>query len=163
MKIGVLSDTHDNLANLGRAVGMFAGRGVGALIHAGDFCSPFALQEFAPLATKGVCMHAVFGNNDGDRVHLVQRGADFCAFHDGAAILELDGRRIAVVHYPDLAPALLASGAYDLVIHGHDHRVRVEGGSRRLLNPGTCAGYLAPRATAAVVDTADLSIEVVEL
>jgi predicted phosphodiesterase len=56
-----------------------------------------------------------------------------------------------VVHYPDL------------VIHGHDHKVRVEGGARRLLNPGTCAGYLAPRATVVVVDLADLSVGVVDL
>ena len=68
-----------------------------------------------------------------------------------------------MTHYPDLAPALLASGAFDLVIHGHDHRVRVEGGPRRLLNPGTCSGYGVPRATVAVVDTADLSVEVVDI
>jgi putative phosphoesterase len=114
MKIGVLSDTHDNLANLGLAVGEFSRRGVGALIHAGDFCSPFALQEFAPLAAKGVRMHAVFGNNDGDRVNLVRRGADFCAFQDGSVVVELDGRRIVVVHYADCAAALLASGEFDL-------------------------------------------------
>jgi uncharacterized protein len=163
MKIGVLSDTHDNLANIRLAVGEFTRRNVGALIHAGDFCSPFTLPEFAPLAAKGVRMHAVFGNNDGDRVYLVKRGGDFCTFHDGAAVVELDGRRIVVVHYPDLAAALLASGAFDIVIHGHDHATRNEGSTRRLLNPGTCAGYLAPRATVAVVDTADLSIEVVDL
>ena len=163
MKIGVLSDTHDNLANLRLAVETFARRGVEALIHAGDFCSPFTLQEFAPLAAKGVRMHAVFGNNDGDHVHLSLRGADFCSFHDGSAVVELDGRRIVVVHYPDLAAALLASGAFDLVIHGHDHTPRSEGGRRRLLNPGTCSGYLAPRATVAVVDSADLSVEVIDL
>ena len=163
MKIGVLSDTHDNLANLRLAVQVFVGRGVGALIHAGDFCSPFTLQEFAPLVAGGVRLHAVFGNNDGDRVMLARKGGDFCDFHDGAAVVELDGRRVVVVHYPDLAPSLLASGAWDLVIHGHDHKVRVEGGTRRLLDPGTCAGYLAPRATVAVVETADLSVEVVEL
>ena len=128
-------------------MGVFADRGVGALIHAGDVCSPFALREFEPLAARGVRMHAVFGNNDGDRVMLVRKGADFCVFHDGAAVFELGGRRIVVTHYPDLAPALLASGLYDLVIHGHDHQVRVEGESRRLLNPGSCAGYRrrAPR------------------
>jgi putative phosphoesterase len=163
MKIGVLSDTHDNLANLRLAVEVFTRRGVGALIHAGDFCSPFTLQEFAPLAAKGVRMHAVFGNNDGDRVNLVRRGADFCAFHDGSAAVELDGRRIVVVHYPELAAALLASREFDLVIHGHDHTPRSEGCRRRLLNPGTCSGYLSPRATVAVVDSADLSIDVVDL
>jgi putative phosphoesterase len=163
MKIGVLSDTHDNLANLRRAVALFAARGVGLLIHAGDVCSPFALQEFAPLAANGVKMHAVFGNNDGDRVMLVRKGSGFCDFHDGAAVVELEGRRIVVTHYPELAPALLASGMYDLVIHGHDHRARAETSPRRLLNPGACSGYLAARATVAVVDTADLAMEIVEL
>ena len=163
MKIGVLSDTHDNLANVRLAVEAFARAGVAALLHAGDFCSPFVIREFAPLADKGVRMHAVFGNNDGDRVMLVRRGAGFCEFHDGSAILELDGRKIAMTHYPDLAPALLASAAFDLVIHGHDHRVRVEAGPRCLLNPGTCSGYGVARATVAVVDTADLAVEVIEL
>jgi putative phosphoesterase len=163
MKIGVLSDTHDNLDNIRRAVAVFAARGVGALIHAGDICSPFSLQEFAPLAAKGIRMYAVFGNNDGDRLMLARKGADFCDFRDGALVVELDGRRIAVTHYPDLAPALLASASFDLVIHGHDHQVRVEGTPRRLLNPGACSGYLASRATVAVADTADLSIEVIEL
>ena len=163
MKIGVLSDTHDNLANIRRAVELFAARGVGALVHAGDICSPFSLLEFAPLAAKGIRMHAVFGNNDGDRVMLVRKGVGFCEFRDGAAVVELDGRWVVVTHYPDLAPALLASGVYDLVVHGHDHTVRVEGPPGRLLNPGACSGYLAARATVAVVDTADLSIEVIDL
>ena len=163
MKIGVLSDTHDNLVNLRRAVASFAARGVGAVLHAGDFCSPFTLQEFAPLAEKGVKMHAVFGNNDGDRVLLVRRGGDFCDFSDGSATIELGGRRIVLMHYPDLAEALQRSGAYDLVIHGHNHQVRVEGASGKLVNPGTCSGYLAPRATVAVVDTDDLGVEIVDV
>jgi hypothetical protein len=163
MKIGILSDTHDNLPNIRRAVELFAQNGVETLLHAGDFCSPFTLAEFAPLAGRGVRMHAVFGNNDGDRLMLVRRGEGFCEFHDGFATVELGGRRIAMMHYPDVAADLLASGAYDLVIHGHDHKARVEGGSRKLLNPGTCSGYLAPRATVALVDTADLSIEILEL
>ncbi len=89
-------------------------------------------------------MHAVFGNNDGDRVMLVRRGEGFCEFHDGCAILELDGRKIAMTHYPDLAPALLASGMFDLVIHGHDHRVRVEGGRAVPAEPGHLLGIRRP-------------------
>jgi uncharacterized protein len=164
MKIGVLSDTHDNLANVRRAVETFARAGVDVLLHAGDFCSPFVLREFAPLTEKGVRLHAVFGNNDGDRVMLVRRGEGFCEFHDVSAVLELGGRKIALMHYPDFAPALLASGAFDLVIHGHDHRIRVvEDGGRRLLNPGTCSGYGVARATVAVVDTSNLAVELVDL
>ena len=49
MKIGVLSDTHDNLVNIRKAVEIFSKNGVEAVIHAGDFCSPFTLPEFKPL------------------------------------------------------------------------------------------------------------------
>ena len=74
MKIGVLSDTHDNLANIRKAVEIFSKTAWRSSSTAGDFCSPFTLPVFKPLAEKGVKMHAVFGNNDGDRVLLTRRG-----------------------------------------------------------------------------------------
>jgi putative phosphoesterase len=163
MKIGVLSDTHDHLTNIRKAVEIFSKNGVEALIHGGDFCSPFTLAEFKPLADKGMKMHAVFGNNDGDRVFLVRRAADFCSFTDGAGIVTLDGRKIVILHYPDLGEDLFRLGAYDLVIYGHNHKVRVEGEKKKLLNPGTCSGYLAETATIALVDTRTMSVEIVRL
>ncbi|HET6452121.1 MAG TPA: metallophosphoesterase family protein, partial [Spirochaetia bacterium] len=69
----------------------------------------------------------------------------------------------AIIHYPDLAPDLYRANAHDVVIYGHDHRVRVEGQAKKLLNPGTCAGYLAEAATVALLETADLGIEIVRL
>ena len=163
MKIGVLSDTHDNLTNIRKAVEIFSKNGVEALIHGGDFCSPFTLAEFKPLADRGVKMHAVFGNNDGDRVLLVRRATDFCSFTDGAGIVTLDGRKIVILHYPDLGEDLFRLGAYDLVIYGHNHKVRVEGEERKLLNPGTCSGYLAETATIALVDTRTMGVEIVRM
>jgi len=163
MKIGVLSDSHDNLTNIRKAVEIFSKNGVEALIHGGDFCSPFTLAEFKPLADKGVKMHAVFGNNDGDRVLLVRRAVDFCSFTDGAGIVTLDGRKIVILHYPDLGEDLFRLGAYDLVIYGHNHKVRVEGEEKKLLNPGTCSGYLAETATVALVDTRTMGVEIVRL
>ncbi len=163
MRIGVLSDSHDNLTTLRRAVEVFLKGGVEAIIHAGDFCSPFTLPEFKPLADKGLKMFAVFGNNDGDRALLVKRGGDFCSFADGARSLALGGRKIVVMHYPDLSQDLFALGTYDLVIYGHDHKVRVEGGMKKLLNPGTSSGYLAEASTVAFVDTDNMNVEIVKL
>jgi uncharacterized protein len=163
MKIGILSDTHDHMAHIARAVELFSKIGVEAVIHAGDFCSPFTLPQFKPLADKGLKMYAVFGNNDGDRALLVQRGGEFCSFADGSRIVTLGGRTFAVMHYPDLAGDLFRSRAYDMVVYGHDHKVRVEGDDRKLLNPGTCAGYLAESATIAVVETSDLRVEILKL
>ncbi len=163
MRIGILSDTHDHLPNIAKAVAAFLENGVEAIIHAGDFCSPFTIATYRPLAEKGLKMHAVFGNNDGDRALLVQRGGDFCTFADGSRVVTLGGRTFAVMHYPDLADDLFRSGAYDVVIYGHNHKLRVEGEGRKLVNPGTCAGYLAEAATIAVLETSDLGVEVIRL
>jgi uncharacterized protein len=163
MKIGVISDSHDNLSNIRKAVEIFSTKGVEALIHGGDFCSPFTLAEFKPLSQKGVKMHAVFGNNDGDRVLLVRRGEGFCTFADGSLVVTLGGKRIVVLHYPDLAEDLFRLGAYDLVIYGHNHTIRVEGREKKLLNPGTSAGYLAERATVALVETEGMEVQIITL
>lgn len=163
MKIGVISDSHDNLPNIRKAVEIFSTKGVEALIHGGDFCSPFTLAEFKPLSQKGVKMHAVFGNNDGDRVLLVRRGEGFCTFADGSLVVTLGGKRIVVLHYPDLAEDLFRLGTYDLVIYGHNHTTRVEGQEKKLLNPGTSAGYLAERATVALVETEGMEVQIITL
>ena len=163
MKVGILSDTHDNLPNLKRAVDVFFRRGAAVLLHGGDFCSPFTLAEFAPLKDKGVKMHAVFGNNDGDRVLLTRRGEGFCTFMDGVYVLTLDGRRVALLHYPDIAEDLFKAGTFDLVIYGHNHQARVTGDARKLMNPGTCSGYLTGKSTIAMFDTTDMTVELIEI
>ena len=163
MRIGVLSDTHDNLDNIRKAVEVFSKNGVEVIIHGGDFCSPFTLAEFRPLVATGVKMHAVFGNNDGDRLLLAKSGKGFCSFNDGTCIVTLDGRRIIAMHYPDLGEDLFKLGTYDLVIYGHNHKALIEGDKRKLLNPGTCSGYLSDRATVALVDTRDMAVELVRL
>ncbi len=163
VKIGVMSDSHDNLPNIRKAVEVFSTNGVEALIHGGDFCSPFVIPEFKPLRDRGVKMHAVFGNNDGDRVLLARRGEGFCTFADGSLAVTLDGKRILILHYPDLGEDLFRLGAYDLVIYGHNHTARVEGGQKKLLNPGTSSGYLAERATVAIVETRGMEVQIVFL
>ena len=163
MKLGVMSDSHDHLENIGKAVAAFTERRIGCLIHGGDLCSPFVFRQLQQLREFCPGMYAVFGNNDGDRVLLTEKGRGFCTFRDGAMTLELGGRRIAVMHYPDVADSLHRSGDFDLVIYGHSHQVRVEGSDRILLNPGSCAGYLTEKATIAVVDLDSLEVELIEL
>ena len=163
MRIGILSDTHDHLGNIRKAVEVFSRNGVEGVIHGGDFCSPFTLAEYKPLADKGIKMYAVFGNNDGDKVYLTKRGGDFCSFVDGARVLTLGDRKIVVIHYPDIADELYKGAAFDLVIYGHNHTPRVEGTAKKLLNPGTCSGYLAEAATVALFDTASMEVEIQRL
>jgi len=163
MKIGVMSDSHDNIANARKAVDVFLSRQIEILLHCGDFCSPFMVAELARLRPAGVRMQAVLGNNDGDPVYLGKRGEGFCEFRDFAWKLELDGRKIVMMHFPDLADDLFRSGQFDLVLYGHNHKARIEGGDRKLLNPGTCSGVMAEYASVAIVDTRDMDAEIVRL
>ena len=91
MILGVMSDSHDHLDNIAKAVQEFTDRKIAALIHGGDLCSPFVFRQLEKLRTFCPRMYAVFGNNDGDRVLLSEKGKGFCTFRDGALILELGG------------------------------------------------------------------------
>ena len=163
MKVGILSDSHDNLDNIRKAVKTFIEAEVETVIHAGDFCSPFFFRIVGDL--KAVCskMYAVFGNNDGDRLLLSQKGAGFCEFKDVVYKLDIDGKKIVIMHYPDVAVSLYRSGDFDLVIFGHTHRLVLEEEKSILLNPGACSGYLADKATVALLDTQEMKIQIVNL
>ena len=163
MKIGVMSDSHDNLEKIADAVTVFKEHSVEIVLHAGDFCSPFVFRELIKLQPECSKMYGVFGNNDGDRVLLVRNAGDFCDLRDGIMKLELSNRKIALMHYPDAAEDLYNSGMYDLVIYGHTHTRVLRGENRKLLNPGACSGYLTDKATVAIVDLEDLSVDIVEL
>lgn len=61
MKIGLISDTHDNIQNIRRAVRKFNDKHVDLVIHAGDIVSPNAVESLADVKLVGV-----LGNNDKD-------------------------------------------------------------------------------------------------
>jgi len=140
MRIGILSDSHDHVWNVRIAVEALSGT-ADVLIHCGDLCAPFIVPMLAAFPGP---VHAVFGNNDADRYRLQLNAAktDNVTLHGESFLAELGGRRVAVQHFDDLAPALAASGRYDLVCFGHNHRheIRREG-SVWLVNPGAVLGW----------------------
>ncbi len=161
MKIGLISDSHDHIDNIRKAVQVFKDRGVSLVIHAGDIVSPPALKPF-----EGMRFAGIFGNNDGEQIGLMKTfgklggelGGDFLALRE-------DGLAIAVYHgtVPELTQALVACGKYDLVITGHTHkRVNERVGASLLLNPGSAHGFDG-QATVMVMETAGLKVETIEL
>jgi len=46
MKIGVISDTHDNLPLIEKAVKIFNEKGVKLVLHAGDYVALFVVKVF---------------------------------------------------------------------------------------------------------------------
>jgi putative phosphoesterase len=68
MKIGVISDTHDQQELILQCVHMLNDASVDLVIHCGDWVSPFILHSFKDLRMP---MKGVFGNNDGDKFRHV--------------------------------------------------------------------------------------------
>ena len=67
--------------------------------------------------------------------------------------LDLDGRRVAVTHYPRIGKALARGGGYDLVCHGHSHKRAIKQvGDTVRVNPGEVMGRFG-LSTYALYDT----------
>lgn len=157
MLVGVISDTHDRLPMIGRALELFARRKVEAVIHSGDLIAPFAARCL--LGYKGP-LHVTYGNNDGERTELKETLPQIV---DGPLFVELGGKTILVHHYVGWCDAADIERA-EIVITGHTHKVvnRFEGG-KLMLNPGECCGWVNGRCTVAILDTEGPSAEVCEL
>lgn len=159
MLLGVLSDTHDHLDNIEKAVEFFNGKGVDLVVHAGDVVSPFALD---PLKKLEAPWQGVFGNNEGEIPFLLEKAQG--RIQPAPLELELEGHRVLVKHFHHYVEELAASGKYSLIIYGHTHRSRVEKvGSTWVLNPGETCGWLTGRATVALVEIPSFRIELIEL
>lgn len=165
MKICIVSDSHDRAEALAQAVREAKARGAEAVIHCGDL---IGAQTIKPAIALGLPIHLIHGNNIGDPQALhfqSQRSGGLVRYHGPDARLELGGRRVFVVHYPEYGHAMACTGNWDLVCCGHSHAAGIEqvanvrGGRTWLVNPGTVAGLAAP-ATWALGDLAQMRFEV---
>ncbi|HSQ93897.1 MAG TPA: metallophosphoesterase [Methanoregula sp.] len=163
MLIGVMSDTHDEIARTEKAVSRFNHEDVDHVLHAGDFVSPFMVSRLQDLAAP---LTGVFGNNDGDRALLARKSAASPLMKIGGrfARLDLGGMRIALLHGddPGLLESLSSCGSLDLLVYGHTHRPEVRRqGSLLLVNPGEVYGHLTGKSTIALVDTVTREAEII--
>lgn len=160
MRLGVVSDTHGHVEYARQAVRKFESFQVDRVLHCGDVGTAEVVELFAPWPTG-----FVFGNCDYDRTALaaaIEAAGQTCYGEFGT--LELDGRRIAVLHGDDHQRyhAALAGGRFDLVCYGHTHVADLrQHGATWALNPG--ALYRANPHTLAVVELPELAVEIVAL
>jgi len=165
MLIGLISDTHDNLPQIEKAVNHLNNAGVQLVLHAGDYCAPFTLAKFKNLNCKLI---GVFGNNDGDHELLKKRFSETpnCEAHGRFAQVDVGGYKIALLHgdEPELLFALIGSQSFNAVVHGHSHNKGVEQrGNTLIINPGELCGYLTGKSTLCLLDTEKNEVEIVEL
>jgi len=146
MKIAIISDSHDNLANIKKVVDWLNKEEIKLILHCGDINSQDAVDEINN-NFKGETKF-VRGNADSSIKELEEIGE-----------LELENKRIAFGHFPDKAKELALSGKYDLVFYGHTHKPWEEKtGDCRLVNPGEVAGQFY-KPTFAVYDIGNDKLE----
>ncbi len=163
MKVAFMSDSHDNVWALAEALRLAARRGVEHVVHLGDIVAPFNAQVFKDNFAGEVDI--VFGNNDGDRVLLVERFSEIGArLHHPPVTLRVGPLTIAAMHEPLFPESIAETGMFDLVAWGHTHRLEINRQGRVLmLNPGELHGFLSGRKTFIILDTETMEPEVVEL
>lgn len=160
MRIGVVSDTHNNLKNVRRIVELFNDAGVERVIHTGDITQPKVIDEFSALNAP---LFGVFGNNDQGELALLETMVRRHGFHfvQPPLALEWAGRRIVVIHSPEEL-ALVGHEDFDVLLHGHTHRLTIEFDDTRLtFNPGECAGMIEGANAIGVLDLVALSPEII--
>ncbi|MDO9538417.1 MAG: metallophosphoesterase [Methanocalculus sp.] len=156
MKIGIISDTHDNHPLIHEAIRLFSLLEVELVLHAGDITTPSSLILFSDLPCRVI---GVFGNCDRRQTTLLKKTADTCAnisLQGSFLDVTIDELRIGMVHGDDtLALIALAEGTlHDVIISGHTHRPSIRGsGSTIFINPGEACGERYGEPTVAVFDT----------
>lgn len=164
MIVGILSDTHDCLSLIDKAVKKFNEMNVELVLHAGDYIAPFVDSHFKPLKAPLI---GVFGNNDGEKKLLKQKFAEIGADIRGDFAFEnIDGLRVGMLHGDDgeLVRAFLELECLDVLVRGHTHVAKTYRKGRTLvINPGEACGYLTGKATIAIFDTASLDVQIVQL
>lgn len=129
------------------------------MIHAGDIISPFTFEAFVELRCR---MSGIFGNNDGDRLLLKEKSGGNLS--PQPLLITLNGKKVVVVHEPDLVDALADSGHFDLVIYGHTHSSEIRKTRNALvINPGKVARLHKGESTLAVLDTGTMKAEILRI
>jgi len=163
MKLGILSDTHNNVQNTRRALAIFKDQEVERLVHCGDLTRPSVIEEF-----MGWRVDFVFGNGDYDREDI--RATIGAMLKDSTIgdqwIGEIDGVRLAAMHgdNPRGLKELIKSGIYRYVFCGHSHiRLDEWEANTRVINPGSLGGKRSQTRSVCVLDLTTRKAQFIEL
>ncbi len=139
MKIGIISDTHNDIEYTKKALDIFISKNVDLIIHSGDLTSYKMLKLFQGLNCK-----FVLGNMDFD-VEGINKESKRLGFDsiDYTCEITVDNKEIFVIHgnnVPVFRKAIL-SGKFDYIIKGHTHSFEnYVSNNVRVINPGSLCG-----------------------
>lgn len=165
MKIAIIADTHDNLANAKKCAEWLKNQKIKTVIHCGDIFKSETIKEIRDIL-KGK-IHIIFSPADASF-----SGIPGDSFNDMAGVkvykefgeIKIGGKKIAFCHFPEIAEDLNRRQEYDFIFYGHTHKPWIKKvGKTKLVNPGNLAGIFY-KPTFAVYDskTDKLELKILE-
>lgn len=150
MKIVVISDMHDNLANLEKCLDHASSIGAKKMICCGDVTNGETLKYMTDnfngeiMLVKGNM--EIYEEPELKQYNIIEYGGRVGHFQVGE-------KMIGACHEPFLIDKVLERGNCDIIFYGHTHKPWEETrGRTRIVNPGTLGGVFS-RPTYAVWDT----------
>jgi len=158
--VGIISDSHDNLPAIRKAVDAFNDAGCSLIVHAGDYIAPFTAREFGKLHGDFI---GVFGNNDGEKKGLTAQFSRFGKLYEPPHEFTYRGIAFAVMHDPEALGDFMKRRDVDVVVYGHTHEIDIRPGKPLVINPGECGLWLTGRSTVVFLDLEGMKTDIVDL
>jgi len=136
MKVGIITDTHDQQSILTKAIDVFTEYQVDFVLHAGDITSPSSVQVLASI--DHVKFIGVFGNCDSDKSGL----KSVVSNHEGEIQKgvyrgKIGDKKLLMAHDPNAFGSMPITGDFDLIVYGHTHIQEIrQDGKTLVINPG---------------------------
>ncbi len=163
MKIQVVSDIHSRKIAIKKALEIGKKMGCEAIFFCGDTSDP---ETFSILCEDGRPLYAVLGNieTDIEKTKELAKNSPHVTFDPYVLTFAIDGKSIALTHYPHSAEQLAKEETYDAVFHGHTYKSRIEYMGRVLIgNPGEISGHITGRRSFGVYDTTTGSFDIIKV
>ena len=154
MKVGIISDTHDQITRIAEAVTVFQKHEIHHVFHCGDVTSLASIQWFCEFQIS-----LSYGNCDvlTGEMHQFLKACNSNNQTGYQVETELFGKRLGMTHshLPEVLDKMVETHAYDYLFFGHTHiRSSRLNGKTRLINPGAAGGLMKQTPSVCILDLA---------
>ncbi|EKD57038.1 MAG: hypothetical protein ACD_58C00017G0004 [uncultured bacterium] len=152
MKIAIISDSHDNIPNIEKALKWINKEDIKTIIHCGDIFNKDSVIFIAENFDGQCCF--LISTEDAYYLHDIDdlKKNNNLHFYDNYGQIKIAGSHIGFTHYPEYIYQL-AKEKLDYILYGHTHFPAEKiFDTTKIINPGNLAGIFC-KATFAVLDT----------